>query len=69
MRKPAEDIYQYALKELALKPEQAVFIDDDPENVEAANKVGINGIIYSNPDQLKNDLSQFIPELTLPDRA
>lgn len=65
MRKPGEQIYKHVLKELAVEPKEAVFIDDDPENVQGAEKVRINGIVFTSPEQLSKDLQALLPELTL----
>jgi putative hydrolase of the HAD superfamily len=44
-RKPAHRIYQLALEEAALAPEDAVFVDDRPENVRAAITLGMAGFV------------------------
>ena len=54
--KPGKEIYQLAIKKLKVKPEEIIFIDDKPENVEGAKKVGIKGILYSTLENLKNEL-------------
>jgi glucose-1-phosphatase len=41
-RKPEPEIYQAALSTLDLQPEEALFIDDMPENVEAARRLGMH---------------------------
>ncbi|MGC1204541.1 MAG: HAD family phosphatase [Flavobacteriaceae bacterium] len=58
-RKPFEDIYKITLKRFNIKPEQAVFIDDNLRNIEAANKLNINGIHFKNPEELLKDLKTF----------
>jgi epoxide hydrolase-like predicted phosphatase len=63
LRKPDPAIYQHALDELGIEPEQAVFIDDDPANAEAATKLGMKGITYTSPEQLATDLRALIPGL------
>lgn len=40
-RKPNADIYEFVLKQNNLVPEEAVFIDDTKENIDAAAKLGI----------------------------
>ena len=47
--KPNRMFYQRALAKLALRPEQVLFIDDRPENVEAAREMGIGTVTYTNP--------------------
>lgn len=44
-RKPDLRMYQYVLDELGLKGEETLFLDDYPENIEAAAELGINGFI------------------------
>ena len=43
-RKPWASIYRQVLDENQLKPEETLFIDDNPANVKAANNVGIQGL-------------------------
>jgi 2-haloacid dehalogenase len=54
--KPGEDIYQLLLKKYNIRPEQSLFIDDKKENIQTAEKLGIKGIQFKDPEQLKNDL-------------
>ena len=42
VRKPHPDIYRHALNELGVEGSQCFFIDDLPENIEAARSFGIN---------------------------
>ena len=44
--KPDAEIYELALELLDLPPEQAVFIDDLEENVNAAEALGIAGFVH-----------------------
>ncbi|MGF0032884.1 HAD family hydrolase [Bariatricus sp. SGI.154] len=44
--KPDEEIYHRLLNRYSIIPEEALFYDDRPENVEAARKLGINGIVF-----------------------
>ncbi len=45
--KPEEKIYRALLDRYALRPEETVFIDDNPENIAAANRFGIRGVIFT----------------------
>jgi epoxide hydrolase-like predicted phosphatase len=58
--KPEEKIYRVALDRLVVLPHEAVFIDDNPEFVRGAERVGINGILYENHAQLKKDLCAML---------
>jgi len=59
LRKPDEAIYRHTLDALALAPEQSVFIDDKPANVEAANALGMHGIRFESITQLKGKLTKL----------
>jgi HAD superfamily hydrolase (TIGR01509 family) len=57
--KPGEDIYLHLLDKYKITPGQAVFIDDKKENILTAEKLGIKGIQFSNPEQLRKDLENL----------
>jgi HAD superfamily hydrolase (TIGR01509 family) len=59
LRKPDPKSYKKVLDELYIKPQQAVFIDNDPNNVEAAKRIGINGIVYRDVSHLKRELASL----------
>ncbi len=44
--KPDERLYHLALERLGVSPEETVFIDDIPENVESARKAGIAAFVH-----------------------
>jgi putative hydrolase of the HAD superfamily len=50
--KPHELMYTTALKELGVKPEEALFIDDNIVNVEAARKLGMQGLVILRSNQI-----------------
>ncbi|WP_248723029.1 HAD family hydrolase [Seonamhaeicola sp. ML3] len=58
-RKPFEDIFNITLSRYNITAENAIFIDDNLRNVEAANQLGLNGIQFINPDKLIDDLKQY----------
>lgn len=58
-RKPYTKIYEITLNRFSLSPEHCIFIDDSLENIEGAHKMGINGIHYKNPTQLKDALQRY----------
>ncbi|MEE3392103.1 MAG: HAD-IA family hydrolase [Lachnospiraceae bacterium] len=43
--KPHDEMYQAILKKYSLDPEECLFIDDKPENIEGARSNGIEGIV------------------------
>ena len=60
IRKPHPRIYKHALKLANTTPKRTIYIDDRPELIEGARKLGINGIIFKNLKQLKKDLKKFL---------
>lgn len=46
MRKPDPNFFRHVLDRVELAPEQLVFVDDKQENVLAANRLGIKGIVF-----------------------
>jgi putative hydrolase of the HAD superfamily len=53
--KPHELMFNTALSQLNIKPEEAIFIDDNIVNVKAAIKLGMQGIVILRGDKLKED--------------
>ena len=54
--KPDPTFYQLLLDRYSLIPEESVFVDDLPANVEAGKKLGIHGIVFETPGQVWKDL-------------
>ena len=59
MRKPFPEFYHLLLNRHSVNPGQALLIDDNLRNIEAAIAIGIKGIHFINPGQLKNDLVNY----------
>lgn len=59
VRKPDQRIYQIALDVLQREPEEVIFIDDRPENVAAADSLGIHAIRYEGSARLSDDLARL----------
>ena len=55
-RKPEETIFRIALEVTQRPPEQCVFIDDRPLNLESPRRLGFNVIRHQNPEQLRSEL-------------
>ena len=54
--KPDEEIYRILFDRYDLVPEECVFIDDTPANIETAKRLGMEGVIFENYDQAKTEL-------------
>jgi putative hydrolase of the HAD superfamily len=59
MIKPNSDIYLYTLKKNNLKPEDAIFIDDNKDNIVGSEKVGIPSILFKDTEQLRVELLKY----------
>lgn len=59
MIKPNAAIYQYLLKTFKLNASETLFIDDLCENIVAATKEGIQGIVCETPKQVYADLKKY----------
>lgn len=55
-RKPEPKIYKIVLKRLNLPAKECLFIDDVLVNIRAAKKLGMRGIHFKTPKQLKKEL-------------
>jgi putative hydrolase of the HAD superfamily len=66
--KPDAAIYRHVLKQLGTRPEETLIIDDKQVNVDAANALGMKGVLFTNVDQLRADLAAqgFSKELPMP---
>jgi len=58
--KPDPAIYKLTLARVGCLAEESVFIDDREINVKAAEKLGINGIVYQSRSQTINDLEAIL---------
>jgi len=54
--KPDRAIYEFVLAKLGTRPEETLFLDDKPENIEAAHALGMQGIVFSTVTKLREDL-------------
>jgi len=62
--KPNPEAFQHILTQLAVLPEQAIFIDDSPKNIAGAEAVGIRALLYTSLPKLRTDLQGL--GITLP---
>jgi 2-haloacid dehalogenase len=57
--KPDPALFRILLDRYALVPHETVFIDDSPTNVAAAQTLGLVGLRFVEPEQLRADLSRL----------
>ena len=58
-RKPEETIFRVALEVSQRPPEQCLFIDDRPLNLESPRRLGMNTIHHQNAQQLRSELGKY----------
>lgn len=56
MAKPEAEIFSHCLKCLRVAPHEALFVDDRAVNVQAAQELGIRGIMSNSPAELRRQL-------------
>jgi 2-haloacid dehalogenase len=54
--KPDPAIYELLCERYAIEPTDAVFIDDNESNIEAADRLGFHTVLFTNPDDLSTRL-------------
>lgn len=59
--KPEKEAYLDFFERFGLKPEECIFIDDSPANIEASMRLGMEGIVYhGNVEELERKLLAMI---------
>jgi len=60
MVKPDEEIFRYLFSQYHLVPEETVFIDDSTLNIEAAARLGVQGMLFQDADSLQKRLKPYL---------
>ena len=60
--KPDPRIFQYALKELKVQPEEAIYIDDLVRHVDAADTLGMHAFVFENFEQAKKRIQSILAQ-------
>lgn len=58
--KPEVTAFKLTLERLGVQPEEAIFIDDTMENVEAARQLGLHGILFTTAEALEEELGHLL---------
>lgn len=62
LTKPDETMFELACQRLGVEPKECLFVDDKQSNVDAANRVGLKGLLYRSVTQteraIKDELSK-----------
>lgn len=62
VKKPDPQLYRILLDRYGLKADECLFIDDNPDNIAAGEALGIRGIVFSSPVELKERLAEVLQE-------
>ncbi len=57
--KPEAGIYRASLSGLGVQPEEALFLDDNPANIEGAQALGIQAVRFLSTTHLEKDLQRL----------
>jgi glucose-1-phosphatase len=60
LAKPDPQIYACVIEKLGVRPDEAVFIDDVPHNIDAARQAGLQGIVFGSTQQVVRELSNLL---------
>lgn len=58
--KPNEEIYKKLISKYTIVPAETIFIDDTKGNINKANLLGFNGILFNDLEQIKENVGQII---------
>ena len=60
--KPDPEIYRCLLEKFQIRPEESIFFDDRKKNIEAAEKLGIQGVWVTSREMLNDRLDGLLSE-------
>lgn len=58
--KPEPEVFEHIMQKLGVRPEECIFTDDNPKNTDAAQKLGIHGIVYTSVPELKRQIEAIV---------
>ncbi len=56
--KPAPEIYEHCLAKLGVAPADVLFLDDRPENIRAAEALGMHGLLFTTPQEAAAEIDR-----------
>jgi putative hydrolase of the HAD superfamily len=60
LMKPNPEIYELVLEQIGFEACETVFIDDFSGNIAGAKEIGMHGILFENPEQVKAELNKLL---------
>ena len=59
VQKPDPAIFQLLCARYSVAPDEAVFVDDSPANVDSARRLGMHGVVFRDAGQLRAELAEL----------
>jgi putative hydrolase of the HAD superfamily len=56
--KPSPEIYEHCVAKLGIAPSETLFLDDRPENIRAAEALGMHGIVFTTPQEAAGEIDR-----------
>ena len=57
--KPEPAAFDWCIRTLGVEPARILFVDDREENVRVARRLGLTGVVFRSPPQLRTDLERL----------
>ncbi len=56
--KPAPEIFEHSIAALGVAPSETLFLDDRPENIRAAEALGLHAVLFTTLDEVARELAR-----------
>jgi len=63
LEKPTAAFYRLACQRLGVSPPEAIFVDDLPENIEGAHRVGMKTVLFESVEQTIEDVNRLLSRM------
>lgn len=60
MAKPGEEIFRKMIKDANILPEETLYIDDSPANIETGRSLGFHVVLYNPKEDLYGKISEYL---------
>lgn len=60
VQKPAPEIFERALSQLGIAPQEAIFVDDREKNIVGANQLGMHGVFFTDTQKAIEDIENLL---------
>lgn len=64
LMKPDERIFRRTTERLGVQPEETIFVDDTPRNVEGARAIGMKGVLFQDTPQVMREIRSIFSDDT-----